>query len=145
MTPARRPIDAKIRHRSAPCHDLLGRRVISATAGTSELTFDVGESFTNGMGNIQGGFLAAMLDSAMGAALSTVLEEGERPPTVEMKINFIKPAKPGTLRGTARVVHRGRSVVFVEGDLHDDSASLLARGTSTNIILLRPSEKGSDA
>jgi len=120
----------------------MGRRVLSAESGsgTSEVSFEAPETFTNGTGNVQGGFLAAMLDSAMGAALSTVLLKGETPPTLEMKINFIKPAKIGRIAGSGRVLHRGRSVVFVEGELRSESGILLATGTSTNLIRLRPAE-----
>ena len=126
-----------IQDRTAPCHHLLGRRVIRAEhdSGRSELTFEAPEEFTNGMGNVQGGLLAAMLDSVMGAAISTVLAEGERPPTLEMKISFIQPAKVGTIGGTARVVHRGKSVAFVEGELRSASGALLATGTSTARII----------
>jgi len=123
----------EIADRSAPCHDLLGRRVLRAERGSgeSELTFEAPEAFTNGMGNVQGGLLAAMLDSAMGAAIATVIVEGERPPTLEMKINFIRPAKVGTIGGTGRVVHRGQSVAFVEGRLTDPSGALIATSTCT--------------
>lgn len=125
--------------RSAPCHHLLGRRVLRAEqdSGRSELTFQASEEFTNGMGNVQGGLLAAMLDSVMGAALSTVLAEGEQPPTLEIKVSFIRPAKVGTIGGRAEVVHRGRSVAFVEGELHNQSGELLAKGTSTARIIQR--------
>ena len=132
-----RPVADGIQDRSAPCHHLLGRRVLRAErdSGTSELTFEAPEAFTNGMGNVQGGFLAVMLDSAMGVALSTVLDEGEVPPTLEMKVSFIQPAKVGTIAGTARVVHRSKSVAFVEGELHSRAGTLLARGTVTATII----------
>ncbi len=127
----------QIQDRSAPCHHLLGRRVLRAEhdSGRSELTFEAPEAFTNGMGSVQGGLLASMLDSVMGAALATVLSEGERSPTLEIKVSFIKPAKVGTIGGTAHVVHRGRSVAFVEGELHDPSGALLATATSTARII----------
>jgi uncharacterized protein (TIGR00369 family) len=132
-----RPVADSIKDRSAPCHDLLGRRVLRAEqdSGRSELSFDISDQFTNGMGNVQGGFLAAMLDSTLGAAIATVLVEGERPPTIEMKINFMRPAKVGMIAGTARVVQRGRSLAFVEGELRNASGELLATGTSTNLII----------
>ena len=115
----------------------MGRRVLRAErdSGTSELTFEAPEAFTNGMGNVQGGFLAVMLDSVMGAALATVMAEGESPPTLEMKVSFIKPAKVGTIGGTARVIHRGKSVAFVEGELHSAAGTLLAKGTVTATII----------
>ncbi len=137
VPPSDRPVADGIEDRSAPCHHLLGRRVLRAErgSGTSELTFEAPEAFTNGMGNVQGGFLAVMLDSAMGVALSTVLDEGEVPPTLEMKVSFIRPAKVGTIGATAHVVYRGKSVAFVEGELHGPSGALLARATSTAQII----------
>ncbi len=137
MAQPERPGSQEIQDRSAPCHHLLGRRVLRAEpdSGRSELSFEAPEEFTNGMGNVQGGFLAAMLDSTMGAALRTVLAEGERPPTLEMKVSFIQPAKVGRIGGTARVVYRGKSVAFVEGELHNPSGTLLATGTSTALII----------
>lgn len=137
MPPPDRPVADGIQDRSAPCHHLLGRRVLRAErdSGASELAFEAPEAFTNGMGNVQGGFLAAMLDSTMGAALATVLGEGERPPTLEMKISFIKAAKVGAIGGTARVVHRGKSVAFVEGELRNSAGALLATGSSTARII----------
>lgn len=144
MPPTDPPVAEGIEDRSAPCHHLLGRRVLSAArdSGQSEVRFEAPESFINGAGSVQGGFLAAMLDSAMGAALATVLNKDERPPTLEMKINFIKPAQVGPLSGSGHVVHRGRSVVFVEGQLRDESGDLIATGTSTNIIRSRAPKAG---
>jgi uncharacterized protein (TIGR00369 family) len=132
-----RPVADGIQDRSAPCHDLLARRVLRAEPGSgrSELSFEAPETFTNGMGNVQGGLMAAMLDSVMGAAMATVLAEGERPPTIEMKINFVRPAQVGPISGSARVVHRGRSVAFMEGELRNPAGDLLATGTSTNRII----------
>ena len=142
MPSSDRPVADGIRDRSAPCHDLLGRQVLSAErdSGRSELSFEALEAFTNGTGNIQGGFLTAMLDSVMGAALATILKEGETPPTLEMKTSFMRPAKVGRIAGSGRVLHRGRSVVFAEGELHDSSGNLLATGNATSLIQFRPPE-----
>ena len=144
MPPSDRRVAGGVEARSAPCHHLLGRRVLSAErdSGRSEVCFEAPASFSNGTGSVQGGFLAAMLDSAMGAALATVLLEGEKPPTLEMKINFIKPAQVGTIAGSGHVVHRGKSVAFIEGQLRDESGTLLATGTSPNLIQLRAPDAG---
>ena len=48
-----------------------------------------------------------------------------------MKISFIRPAMPGTIFGNGRVVERGRSIAFLEGELRDAEGALLATGTST--------------
>ena len=122
--------------RRAPCHDLMRRDVLTARAGSGEaqVRFDAPEDFSNGS-SLQGGFLAAMLDSAMGAALSTVLEEGEYPPSIELKVNFIRPGHAGIILGSGRVVHRGRSVAFVEGELRDPDGELIATASTTMRVL----------
>jgi uncharacterized protein (TIGR00369 family) len=93
---------------------------VKPDAGTIVVEFEAIEAFTNPIGNVQGGFLAAMLDDTMGPALTATLDEGEFAPTLELKVNFIAPAKVGPLVGYGRVVARGGSVCFLEGDLHQE-------------------------
>ena len=116
---------------------LLGRKLIRAEpdSGSAELEFEARPEFENGMGRIQGGFVAAMLDSVMGAALSTVLMEDEAPPTLELKVSFVRGAEAGRLVGRARVVHKGRSAAFVEGELSTPGGELLATSSATAILV----------
>ena len=116
-----------------PAAKLLGWKVLEAEPGSGcvRVQFEAKADFTNPMGNVQGGFLAAMLDDTLGPALATTCGEREFGPTVELKVNFIRPAVPGTLVGTGRVVHRGRSVAFLQGELHDAAGALLATATAT--------------
>ena len=73
----------------------LGARIIEVDieSGIMVVEFEAKEEFTNPVGNIQGGFLAAMLDGTMGPALTATLEENEFAPTLELKTNFIAPEK----------------------------------------------------
>ena len=100
------------------------------------------KSFCNPMGHIQGGLLAAMLDDAMGPALFTLLEEGQSAPTLEIKVSFLRPARPGTLFGEGRVVQRGRSVAFLEGTLADEDGTPVASATATARIISPSSGNG---
>lgn len=83
------------------------------------------------MGNIQGGFLAAMLDDTLGPALVATLPDGEFAPTLELKVSFLRPAKPGQLIGRGRVVHRGGTIAFLAGDLYDGDGEHVASATAT--------------
>ena len=71
--------------------------------------------FMNPAGFIHGGMLAAMLDETLSPALAMTLGPGEFAPTLEIKVNFISPAKVGRVLGTGRIVSRGRSICFLEG------------------------------
>ena len=90
---------------------------------------------TNPLGHIQGGFVAAMLDDTMGPALATTYAAGEMGPTLELKVNFVRPVLPGLAIGEGRVVHRGRSVAFVEGVLKSVAGEVLATGSCTSRII----------
>lgn len=93
------------------------------------------ERFANPAGIVQGGFLAAFCDSAMGAA--TVTWVGDRPvwtANVEMKVSFLRPVVPGTtLWCTAQVVGGGRRVAFVEAEVRD-ADRVVARASSTYLL-----------
>jgi len=108
---------------------------IDPDAGTITTSFEASAAFLNPFGMIQGGFLAAMLDDTMGPALVATLEPGEFAPTLELKVNFLRPARPGRLIGTGRVVHRGGTVAFLAGDLSDAGGNLLATATATARIV----------
>src|SRR5687768_15135019 len=85
--------------------------------GTIRVEFEAKHEFTNPVGNVQGGFLAAMLDDTLGPALVATLSKDQFAPTIELKVNFIRPAKPGRLIGNARVVARGGTIAFLAGEL----------------------------
>ncbi len=118
-----------------PCAAQLGWEAISIEPGRVRARFQARDEFCNGMGNIQGGFLAAMLDDSMGPALFTVLDGGQLAPTLEMKVNFLRAAKPGALVGEGRVAHKTRNVAFLEGTLTSEDGTVIATATATARIL----------
>lgn len=106
-------------------------RDVDPETATSRLTFDAPDTLANMMGFVQGGFVAAMLDSSMGLALRSVMPKGSTGSTLEMKVSYLRPARIGRLIGSGRVLQRGRTIAFLEGELHDASGELLAKATST--------------
>jgi len=108
---------------------------VAPERGEIEVFFDARDGFTNPMGRVQGGFLAAMLDDTLGPALVATLPDGEFAPTLELKVNFLCPASPGRITGTGRVVHRGGSIAFLAGELRDDAGEVLATATATARII----------
>ncbi len=111
--------------------DLLGMRPLLAEPGHVRFEFQATEQFLNPAGVVQGGFLTAMLDDTMGPAALSQLGAGHFTPTLELKVNFLRPARPGRLVGDGRVVHMGKSVAFLEGSLADDEGNVVATATAT--------------
>jgi len=87
----------------------------------------------NPMGQIQGGYVCAMLDECMSVAGMITSGMTHVVPTLEMKTSFLRPAMPGELRGVGRVVKWGRTVCFTEGELYDGEGRLLAKASGTAI------------
>jgi molybdopterin converting factor subunit 1 len=111
--------------------DLLGMRPLSAEPGHVRMEFVASEQFLNPAGVVQGGFITAMLDDTMGPAAIAQLGPGHFAPTLELKVNFLRPVGPGRLVADGRVVHMGKSVAFLEGSLADEEGNVVATATAT--------------
>jgi uncharacterized protein (TIGR00369 family) len=110
---------------------------IDAESGAVEVEFQAKPEFTNPAGNIQGGFLAAMLDDTMGPALAATLAAGEFAPTLNLNVSFERGAKVGAIVGKGRVVRRGKDVCFLAGELFQDGERI-ASATATAFVRSTP-------
>jgi uncharacterized protein (TIGR00369 family) len=110
--------------------------VEKSVPGVTVWTMRVDERFLNPAGIIQGGFLAAALDSAMGA--SAVTSAGNRKVNVantEMKVSFLRSASVGDeLTCTATVLKPGSVITFVEGRIVNSRGHLVATASSSYLI-----------
>jgi uncharacterized protein (TIGR00369 family) len=87
------------------------------------------------MGTLHGGILCDLADAAMGVAFASTLQRDESFTTLELKINFLRPVWNGFLKADASVVSRGRTVGLVECKVTDEKDRLIARATSTCMVL----------
>jgi uncharacterized protein (TIGR00369 family) len=104
--------------------------------GVTVWTMTAEERFCNPVGMMQGGFIAAFLDSAMGAS-SITAARGRKiySANAEMKVSFFRPVPMDSfLTCTATAVSSGSRVNFVEGDVVDQDGKLVARATSTYVL-----------
>jgi uncharacterized protein (TIGR00369 family) len=99
------------------------------------IEFEAGPQHANPMGTLHGGVFCDIADAAMGMAYATTLGDDESFTTLELKINFLRPAFAGRLVAEGRVVQAGRSVGLVEADVTDAKGRLVARATSTCLTL----------
>lgn len=97
------------------------------------------ERFANPAGIVQGGFVAALADSSMGAAsLTWARERKVFSANAEIKVSFIKAARVGSLLTCeAKVVSGGSRAAFLEAEVTDDEGRVVARATSTYILTPR--------
>ena len=116
-----------------PDAKILGARIVEAVPGSGQVTIEFdGTNFpTHVLGNVTGGFIAAMLDFIASCAPATTYEPKEFGPSLELKVNFLRAANVGKFRGVGRTVHRTKSVAFAEAELRNESGELVATATST--------------
>lgn len=85
-------------------------------------------------GMAHGGLLAALVDAAAGAAAALTLDDLLQAPTlatVDMRVDYLLPARGPELRAVSSVMRSGRSVVVVRTDVFDDDGGLVALGTNS--------------
>lgn len=69
-------------------------------------------------GITHGGFIMSIMDSGMGTAAHRQLEPKARAATISLDIKFISASSTGdVLMGTARVLKKTRSLIFMQGEL----------------------------
>ncbi len=124
------------------CELTLGMRCVDKRhPGRTVWRMAADERFANPAGILQGGFVAAMADSAMGSAVITHARAAGRSvvaANVELKTSFIAAARVGTvLECTATVVAGGERVVFAEAEVTDDAGRVVARASSTYLYTRR--------
>lgn len=122
--------------RKTPITALLGAKIRSYDPDTGLLVteYEGKPDFCNLIRTIQGGMLTTMLDNAMSFAALARLGETFRVPSLEIKTNFISPARPGTLVGEGEVVRVGQSIVFLAGRLFSNDGTLIATGSATSMV-----------
>lgn len=118
---------------SPPCARLLGWHLLDARPqeGWIRIGFVGKPDFCNPAGLVQGGILSAMLDDTMGPAVFAMTDGKLYTSTISMTVNFLKPARPGTIIGEARVTQLGKTVAFMEGRLMAEDGTVLATATAS--------------
>lgn len=112
--------------------ETLGIHGVSADFGQVTLEGAPTAAHHNPNGAVHGGYIATLLDAAMGLAVQTRLEPGSRYATANINISYIRAVTPdiATVRSEARVLHGGRNLVFTEASVVDAAGALYAHATA---------------
>ncbi len=125
--------------RRVPFLDLLGLRPVPVSGGGCEFELEVDEKHLQSMGIMHGGVSAALLDSAMGYAVWAQAPDGKFVVTVQLSVNFIRPAWKGeTLRIVAEVHHSGSQTAVASGEIRTSADVLVSSATGTFMYLPKP-------
>lgn len=115
---------------------LVGIEPVEIASGRAVFATDPAEFQYNTIGSVHGGFLATLLDSALGCAVHSMLPAGAGWTTLTLSTNFVRGVTAGTGRLTceAAVVHGGRRVATAEARVVDADGRVYAHATTTCMI-----------
>ena len=114
-----------------PFCEMIGLEFTELDKGYSKCRLEITDNLLNPHQVLHGGAVYTMADTGMGGALYGLLEENETCATVELKINYIKSVRTGHLVCETRVIHKAKSIAFLESSVKDREGRLIATATGT--------------
>lgn len=114
--------------------ELVGLTFTDVEPGYSRGTLDVTDELKNPNEVLHGAVLYTMADTGMAAALRSDLEDDERCATIELKINYLRPVRDGSVTCESDLHHRGRSIAYLESDLRSDGETVARAAGSFSIL-----------
>lgn len=128
----------------APFMELLDARPIRREEGQVAFELLVQERHLRTLGIVHGGVTAALLDSALGFAAGTTAPPGHHVVTMQLNINYIRPAWDGErLIASGEVRHAGRQTAVARGEIRTAAGVLVASASGTFMYLPLPEGKTS--
>ncbi|WP_269062225.1 MULTISPECIES: PaaI family thioesterase [Qipengyuania] len=110
-------------------------RVVSTDAeGHARLEYEAKQAQCHSGGVVQGGFISGWIDAAMAHAAMARNGPGIVPMTLELKVSYFAPTRPGLVIAEAWVERHGKRTSFYEGHLKDAAGTVLAKATSTILL-----------
>jgi uncharacterized protein (TIGR00369 family) len=90
------------------------------------------ERHQNIQGVIHGVVPVALMDTAMGHALDSLLAAGEFCSTTQISVQFLRAVRPGQrIEAVGQVTRKGRRIAYLEGECRDEEGELVARAQGT--------------
>lgn len=134
-----RSVANEIRRRveASSFHARMGINVDAVREGQVELRLEAREDHVNLMGSVHGGVLATLADVAAGLAVRSAIPDGTDHVSVHLDVQYLSPARPGTLCATGRVTRLGRRLAFSRAEVTDADGALLATAQVT-VAISRP-------
>jgi uncharacterized protein (TIGR00369 family) len=108
----------------------IGTRLVEVGSGTLVLEGNMtaeAHGFPTGRGPIiHGGAIATLADEALASVAFTLAEPGETTATADLKVDYLRPCKPGHLIARATVRHRTRRLAFCEARVEHEGGDVVA-------------------
>ncbi len=116
-----------------PLSRLIGFRMAVVEPQRIVMELDPDESLENTIGLLHGATAAALLDTAMGCAISTMLPPGQTSVTLDLKLTYLRPlsVRSGTIQAEGKLIRLGRQTSYTEGYVRDAAGHPAVHATAT--------------
>jgi uncharacterized protein (TIGR00369 family) len=116
-----------------PMVRLIGFQMRVVEPGRIVVELEPHESLENTIGLLHGAAAAALLDTAMGCAISTMLPAGQASVTLDLKLTYLRPlsVRSGTVQAEGKIIKLGRQTSYAEGFVRDGAGHLAVHATAT--------------
>jgi uncharacterized protein (TIGR00369 family) len=106
----------------------LGLEIIRAEKGRVEIRLPYREELLRHDGSdwLHGGVVSALADIAGDYAVMT--QTAPNVPTIDMRVDYLRPARRGDLTALGRTVRVGRTVCVADVEIRDSTGELVAVG-----------------
>ncbi len=123
--------------RRFPLQDHLGF-TIEHGDGWAIASLELDDRHMNPNGVSHGAIAFTLMDTAMGAAVMSAVDEGCACATIELHARFHRAATGGRLTARAEVMQAGTRIVHLDARTRDDEGRLIASATGS-FAVIRPS------
>lgn len=118
---------------TSPYVKYLGMRIVEMGADVATVELPFREELVTAGSVVHGGAVASLIDVAgmVAAWASDETPSNQRGSTVNLNVSYLAPAEKSDLRATARVLRRGRSLVYLDIEVANKAGSVVAKGLAT--------------
>lgn len=116
----------------------LGIEIISIEKGIVKVSCKKSDKLTQQNGFFHAGVITSIADAACGYAALTTMPKGSDVLSVEFKTNLMKPAISDTIIATGKVIKSGRTLVFCEAKITDESEEITFATLQGTMICIQP-------
>ena len=112
----------------SPYRRFLGLEVVRSEKGRVEIRLPFREEFLRHDGSdwLHGGVVSALIDIVGDYAVMTETNVGV--PTIDLRVDYLRPARRGDLLAVGRTLRVGRTVSVADVEVRDTSGTLVAVG-----------------
>lgn len=118
-----------------PLAEFIGMTIERPEPGLAIARAEANTTHHNPHGFVHGSVVFTLVDTSMGAAVMSMLTEGQRCSTIELQVRFLRPVVGAALEARTTVIKPGRRVFHLESKVTTPDGKIVATGTGSFAVI----------